>query len=88
MGSYDEKKGNLGERFVVILTPSLTFFYSFLVLFGKKQELLNVVCPEDIHTGYTVDQREVQPEQDQRIISEGFMGERKGNGPSTAPLIM
>ena len=87
MGSYDEKKGNLGERFAVILTPSFTFFYSFLVLFGKKQELLNVVFPEDMHTGYAVDQRKVQPEQDQRI-SKGFMDERKGNGPSTAPLIM
>ena len=64
MGSYDEKKGNPGERFAVILTPSLTLFYSFLVLLGK---LLNVACPEDIHSGDTVDQREVQPEQDQRI---------------------
>ena len=85
MGSYDEKKGNPGERFAVILTPSLTFFYSLLVLLGK---LLNVACPEDIHSGDTVDQREVQPEQDQRIISEGSMGERKGNGPSPAPLII
>lgn len=50
--------------------------------------MLNVACPEDIHSGDTVDQREVQLEQDQRIISEGFMDERKGNGPSPGPLIM
>lgn len=70
------------------LLPLLSSVSSFLVLLEKEWELPNVACTEDIHSDDTIDQRKVPPEQGQRTIIEGFMGERMGNGLSCAPLII